>query len=393
MALMAPGLANGEEVSAAGSLGVGMFGQAPSTTFDVGIDLSGEHYAVGVGARLRLLAGEGLRDEDWDEKSELARIIRYAVYRLEPEDDDDATRLSVATGELGGATLGEGILIDGYATGVDADHGRLGAQLRFERQGHGVEGLVDDVIAPRIAGARTYVDLAGRYRVGASLVADFSAPRMGDDVWLSLASADASVFGHRGKHASGRFYAAIAGAFGLAVGGHLGADGELGNEDVRAGARLEVRAGSDNYLPDWVGPLYERDRRQVRDARGNMVGSQLDLAEAGGLAGFGIEGQLRLSLREVGELSGTYSIRKGAADLMVGRLLVPFFVDFQAGAWAAAELTDRGLDAFALAAEVRAKLPHGLFVTLEASRLYRDDEGAYVPLWVASAAVGGVIGE
>jgi len=216
---------------------------------------------------------------------------------------------------------------------------------------------------------------------------------MGGDVWLSLASADVSVYGHQGEHASGRLYAAIAGVLGLAVGGYLGADAELANDDVSAGARLEVRAGSDSYLPDWIGPLYEHDRKQVRDGSGNMAGSQLDLAEAGGLAGFGFEGQLRLKLREVGELRGSYSIRKGAADVMVGRLLVPFFVDFQAGAWAAAELTDGGIDAYVVAAEVRARLPHRLFVTVEASRLYRDDAGAYVPLWVASAAVGGVIGE
>jgi len=139
-----------------------MFGPVPSTTVDVAIDLTGEHYAVGVGARLRLLVGEGLRDEDWDEISELARIIRYAIYRLDSDEDDGLIRLSVAVGELGGATLGEGILIDDYATGDDVDHGRLGAQLRFERQGHGVEGLVDDVIAPRIEGARAYVDIAGR---------------------------------------------------------------------------------------------------------------------------------------------------------------------------------------------------------------------------------------
>src|SRR5690606_489233 len=170
----------GRALSASAALGAGMFGAQPSQSLELGVDLSGPGYALGIGGRARWLAGEGFRAAEWDEASEIAAgVVRYGLVAWEA--DDGSAAVSAAVGELGGVTLGHGSIVDGYASGLDVDHGHLGAQVRAARGALAFEALVDDVIAPRIGGARMSWRAAERVELGAQLAGDRAAPEMAMD--------------------------------------------------------------------------------------------------------------------------------------------------------------------------------------------------------------------
>jgi hypothetical protein len=380
-----PGSSRAEELTASGSLGAGHFGPQPAATAEIGLDLAGTGWALGLGARGRWLADGGFRGEEWDELSEQARVIRYG--NLEWAGGDAA--VSAALGELGLASLGHGSIIDGYSSGLDVDHGHLGAQARARSGRVTGELLVDDLVAPRIAGSRVAVAARDDLLVAASLAGDRVAPLMdgGSDV-VAAAGLDGELSAG-GERTRGAIHADLVGIVGLGAGVHLGGSGStLVTDQIRIGARAELRAGSRHYLPGWVGPLYERDRREMIAADG-MERGQLEAARFGGLAGFGGAG--RLTVEAEGVLTGEvgYAARRGVADVATLRLLAPFQSPVQAGVWMAAE----GTEALALALEVRWRLPNRLFLRGDAARLYQDTSGSLGAIWVAQLALGAVLGE
>ncbi|HLU66825.1 MAG TPA: hypothetical protein VKZ63_11140, partial [Kofleriaceae bacterium] len=355
--------------------------------------------------RARWLAGEGFRAAEWDEASEIAAgVVRYGLVAWEA--DDGSAAVSAAVGELGGVTLGHGSIVDGYASGLDVDHGHLGAQVRAARGALAFEALVDDVIAPRIGGARMSWRAAERVELGAQLAGDRAAPEMAMDgapgsAMVAAAALDAALLaGGEEDRARGALYADLVGLIGLGAGAHLGARGELaiGDGGARASARGELRAGSGGYLPGWIGPLYERDRLQMEGAgagAGDMTGAgQLEVARSGGLGGFGGLGELAIDAPGAGSARVSYAARRGVSDLVAAHLAAPYRERVQAGLWAAARLSGARPDAMALAAELRVRLPHSLFARAEAAHLFREEEGRpVVPIWIAQVAVGTVLGE
>ncbi len=394
--LGAPASGWAQETSAGGWLGVGAFGPHLATTVDVGVDVADESYAVGIGGRLRYLAGEGLRREDWDDLSELLHIMRYAIYRRSFDDDSGNTslRLSAAAGALGGVALGHGAVIDGYATGVDVDHGRVGAQARVDGGLFGFEALVDDLAAPRVVAARSQWRRGDRTLFGFSVIGDLSAPSgpVGDAAGaesssevLPFAVADAEYRPELpGRRFEASTYVELVSVIGVASGAHAGATGAaaVGGEAARVTARGELRLGSDGYLAGWIGPLYDLARE-----------TRLAEARAGGMAGLGGLAEVGLELPGIGSGSVTYSRRPGAEDLASVRLAVPHLRGAQGALWGAAELGDAPDRLRAMGFELRARLPAEMFVVLEASHLYRRTEVETLPIWIATAAVGGVVGE
>jgi hypothetical protein len=407
----APAVATAQEASASGALGAGMFGSEAAASAEVGVDVSGAQYALGLGGRLRWVADEGVRTRDWDEPSEWATFVRYLMYaRATPPGDVDGVGIVAAMGQLGNVRLGHGALIQGFTTGLDVDHRHLGAQLRVERGRFGVEGLLDDVIAPRVAGVRGYWQRRGLHHglgLGMSTAADFTAPRTttapgspGGDMsavetgFLPMVALDGSAGLYdqsaNGEHRiAGTAHAELAAIAAVAAGLHLGVtlDGVLGATRVAASGSLIV--GTDGYVPGWVGPLYERDRVQLGETPG--AASQLDRARAGGLGHLGSRFVLHGQHARLGEIELAYAQRSGLPDLMTARMAAPYFREVQGALWGAAEV--RG-QARVLALELRARLPRGLFVTVEAARLYRAVEqmtappGALAPWWQATMSLG-----
>jgi hypothetical protein len=384
--------------TASGSLGAGTFGDQVASSVELGLDVAGDGYALGVGATARWLAGDGFRHQDWDDASEWAGIVRYALYRWDGGDDGDAgdgSAVSAAVGELGGVTLGHGSLMDGFAGGLDADHGRVGAQVSGAAGRVAGELVVDDVVAPRIAGARVAVR-AGPSVLGASLAGDRGAPSAGASETAGGFAVDAELgAGSPDDDTRGALYADLVRLVGAgASGAHVGARGQLAlSSRLLVGGRAELRAGSDRYLPGWIGPLYERDRRELASADGTIRG-QLDAARAGGLAGLGTAAQLEVEVVDVASAALGYSGRAGLGDLFTARLSAPYRTRVQAALWAAASRRAGATEAMALAAELRVRLSGRLFLRGEAARLYREGEsGMMEPVWMAQAALGAVLGE
>ncbi len=388
------GSPGGPRATASGSLGAGAFGGQAASSVELGLDMAGAGYAIGVGATARWVAGDGFRDQDWDEASEWAGVIRYALYRWSDESGDGAA-VSAALGELGGVTLGHGSLMDGFAGGLDADHGRVGAQVSAAAGRVAGELVMDDVVAPRIAGARVAVR-AGPAVLGASLAGDRAAPSAAASETAGGLAVDAELgAGDPGDDTRGALYADLVRLVGAdASGAHVGARGQIAlSPRLLVGGRAELRAGSDRYIPGWVGPLYERDRRALVSADGAMSG-QLDAARAGGLAGLGTAAQLEVEVVDVASAALGYSGRAGLGNLFTARLSAPYRTRVQVALWAAASRRDGATEAMALAAELRVRLSGRLFLRGEAARLYREVEGGMLePMWMGQAAVGCVIGE
>jgi len=351
--------------SGSAALGVGMFGDKPATTLDLGIDLETGELAVGVGGRVRWLAGDGVREEDWDEASEIATAIRYLTYRRAA--DGGWPGFAVAAGALADVRLGHGSLVSGYTSGLDVDRGHLGIQSRAAGDRYGVDAMLDDVVSPRIAAARGRVFSEDGASFGITVAGDLElgTPMIGVDAawaaryvtpYLDLALIDTSAFG---IHA------------GLAVDAEGGGARWLGS--------LEARAGGGGYIPGWLGPLYEIERETLAD--------EIRMSDLGGIGGFV---ELGVDIPEVGRLTSSYSQRPGLADQVTVRAAAPHFRRAQLAVWAAADADKRGDRA--LAAELRLELPHRLFAAADAARLYRSVDGEFEPLWVATVAFGSALG-
>jgi len=406
---------------ASGAVGAGVFAGELSAAVDLSLDLAGPRYAIGFGARLRWMRAEGFRDSEWDEISEWASLLRYLTY----ERESGEVRASFALGQLGGVVLGHGSVIDGYAAGIHVDHRRLGAGFRLEGSRLGVESLIDDLVSPRIVGARAYgYRWVDRVRLDAGLtgVADLVAPGVMPDgadggaggepgqETVGFAVLDGSVRAYSAdRRVSGGLYLDLVagGAPGVsrtaAAGFHTGATGEAMIAGARVTLRSELQVGSDRYIGNWFGPLYERGRSHFQGSR-----SQLEVARAGGLGGPGGAVDAAIVHPRLGELQAAYRWRPGLGGLLHGRLGMPYLREIQGALWGAVESTGpRAGESGAIsepiidpimggdrhnwivAGEMRVRLPRQLFATAELSRLYRDDDGGGLPsVWTAMIGIG-----
>ncbi len=373
------GPAAAQSARASGSLGAGSFASDPAALVDVSAGIAGEEYALGVGARLRFLEGQGLRDRDWDERSELFTLLRYAVY----QHDGEILGISAVAGELSGATFGRGALLSEYGTGVNADHHRLGAQLKLSTDAWRADALIDDVADARILGGRVAIDF-GRFQLGGQVMTDRAMPDGDGTRALVLAALDGEVGATTAdERLSGSLYVSHVALFGLGTGIHLGARaGYEVPETLRVGLFGEARVGSSGYVPRWFGPLYEVERA-----------SRIAVAESGMAGGFGAAAGFEIEAPAFGTVRAIYDERAGLEDQVMVTLLLPQFARMQFGAWAAWEFAALEQD-MALAAELRLLLPAELFGTVEVARLYQDEEGGMlVPFWSAMASVGRAFGD
>jgi len=348
------------------ALGVGVFGDQLATSLDVGIDFEHGALALGIGGRVRWLTGEGVRSEDWDDRSEVATALRYLSYARAPQGRWPGVAL--AAGALSDVALGHGSVIDGYTAGLDVDHRSTGAQTRIEGGRYALEGLIDDVVAPRVLAARGRIAL-GRFGVAVTAAGDV-------DAGVPVLAVDAEL---PTRYATPYVDVVSIPMAGGGAGLHTGVATDIDGVGARWLGRVEARAGTDGYVPGWMGPLYEVERR-TRLASDRMNST----AGVGGLAELGVE------VHELGRVTASYARRAGLSDQMTLRLLAPYFRGVQLGLWAATDLDRAGERAFA--AEIRAQLPRGLFAVADAARLYREVDGELAPLWTATVAFGSALG-
>ena len=118
-----------------------------------------------------------IRKRDWDEPQSFARLIRFVRYGHKRDP------VYFLAGQLWGATLGHGTLINRYANNLSLDHPKVGLALDLNGTYFGIETLTDYVANPTLVGTRAYLRPFGEtpflrgWAVGVSFVSDLAAPR------------------------------------------------------------------------------------------------------------------------------------------------------------------------------------------------------------------------
>jgi hypothetical protein len=226
--------------------------------------------------RLRVVdqapADEGtLREQDWDEPSDFARIPRSISFHHQWED----AGLDIRFGELNGIGIGHGSVVDAYYNSTDMDHYQGGLVLSAEGFGNGLEFMLENVIAPEQIAARGFVApiawfVDGRWprrlELGFTFAADMAAPRriqttsprtvpiLGGDLSLRLLDKE------WGTLAPYLDVMAMDGDAGVHLG--VGTSWTLSAErNVLLHLRGEYRYSGSDYHPAVFNPFYEHNRR------------------------------------------------------------------------------------------------------------------------------------
>ncbi len=122
-----------------------------------------------------------VREQDWDQPSDYARILRLVSFVHEWDD----AAIDLFFGELNGVGIGHGAVADRYFNSTDMDHYQGGTLLKGEWRGNGLEFLMEDAFAPEILVGRVFVaplawfldsKWARRLEIGYTLGADLAAP-------------------------------------------------------------------------------------------------------------------------------------------------------------------------------------------------------------------------
>ena len=327
-----------------------------------------------------LSSEDGFVDRDWDEPSELARLVRYAT--LMRELSDGGPTLSFAAGELGFASLGHGALVGRYASGSVVDHRRLGAHVGLVGGRFAAEALIDDVVKPRILAGRAEVALADRWRIAGSTALDFSIP-IEEGTRIATLLATEISYGTvlaRGS-TGGRLYAALSTLFGAGLGGHAGARGQLAlGEWLRLSALVEGVVSGGGYQGGWFGPLYEIERFD-----------RWSRAERGEFGGIGAAFEFGAEVVDLGQVEGRYAVRPGDANVATARVQLPTMDPLQLALMGAVSHENDTIRDAILAAEARCVLPRSLYLGIEVARLYEGRPMMSVaPFWLVTATLGAV---
>ncbi|MBI4574831.1 MAG: hypothetical protein HY722_01050 [Planctomycetes bacterium] len=146
--------------------------------FNLPIEFRLGRLGVGLNADLNFDEEGRLRTEDWDERSDYARVVRYLEWGRKRD------TVYVRSGELDDAMLGHATVLSHFHSGIDYDSRKVGAQVDVDLGIAGVETITNNVMEPEVAGGRFYVrpfhrsamPLISSAGVGATLVGDVDAP-------------------------------------------------------------------------------------------------------------------------------------------------------------------------------------------------------------------------
>jgi len=211
-----------------------------------------------------------LRDQDWDEPSDFARIARRVAFEKQWEGGEVDAHL----GELNGVGMGHGSLVDHYFNSVDMDHYQGGLSLDAGYAGNGIEFLMDDVVAPEVLAGRARIaplawfidgDWPRRLELGCTLGADIAAPRRvmaTSDTIIAVTGGDVSVRVLDLEVASLTPYVDVMGMDGD-VGVHAGLAASFTfsrKNEVKLHARGEYPRLESDYHPALLNPFYDRNR-------------------------------------------------------------------------------------------------------------------------------------
>ncbi|MBW2732864.1 MAG: hypothetical protein JRH20_10775 [Deltaproteobacteria bacterium] len=321
----------GRLLALAADVGLGGIGRTPVSTLHAGIDVREGGLALGFFGKLRLTMASDpsaiVHRRDYDEASDFVHIMRYFQYMRRFEN----LSVDVLAGELKGSTLGHGTLLRDYSNMGDADHAHAGARIRLLHRRVAFEALVDNLIAPRVVGARIALSpfsALNGLRFGLSAAVDPVALRQvaldhggqrsvdeafnlqGDTEPLLLMGLGLEwTFGSTARRRLMPYVDVNTSYAG--VGLHAGAVGRFPlGKAIILGLQLEYRGVTGEYAPDYFTTFYDVDRHQA-SLGGSDLRTKLEMLRAGAYAGHGMLGQLELDAGAAMQIKAGYRYHPG----------------------------------------------------------------------------------
>lgn len=287
-----------------------------------------------------------IRMEDWDEPSDIARLIGFVQYGHLGEP------LVMRYGELNGVTIGHGAIVNRYFNTIDIDHYQGGVYAFGDAGVFGAEGIINDVFGPEVMVARVFVrpmdgardelplPLNG-LKIGLTAGADLAAPTAiaseGDrlfatpeweptvlgDRLLTMFALDLEVPVLSSPHLDVVPYVDVAtlhfDTFGVHVGTHVNARFTR-KSSLRT--RLEYRWASEGHEPGYVSPFYEIERYSYHGGDPKLWAIEHDAPFRKSWGGFHLEADLRIERVLAWSMILTTSGREPRFDLLT-RLKLP----------------------------------------------------------------------
>lgn len=215
--------------------------------------VDGPNFRAAIAPQLWLGIADGAWRNDWQSPETYAGFVQHLAY----EGFDD--RLMVRVAPLQHATVGEGLLVDGYRGSTDFMRPRPGGYGRWEDGRVRVELWSASVVAAELLAAHLAVAPLGwgaepsqRWRVFAEGAGNVSRDEGGLAVGTSFRVVEVDRF-------------ALAPFLGAAAwndragGAHLGVAGEaMRDASTYVRLRMDAAFGSDAYVPGRFGPLPQR---------------------------------------------------------------------------------------------------------------------------------------
>jgi hypothetical protein len=226
-----------------------------------------------------------IRKRDWDEVQDYFKLIRFVRYGHKREP------VYVLAGQLWGATIGHGTLINRYANSLSLDHTKFGLALDLNGEWGGIETLTDSVVSPMLLAARVYVRPFGdteflrRWAIGVTAATDRTAPRslsrnfdgsiqqdtdgnpiiaVNGSIWAGGIDTEFEVL--RNPVISLIPYVDLNRIAGAGNGLHIGVLSDVNLPipilDINVQARLEYRIMQAGYIPEYFDQTYDLGRVQ-----------------------------------------------------------------------------------------------------------------------------------
>ncbi|MFC1654795.1 hypothetical protein ACFL2F_03220 [Myxococcota bacterium] len=171
-----------------GDLNFGQIDEDWYTTIHLGfsMDLGKIGFGVQIPLRLRIHDADPtdesesvFREEDWDEWTDYLKIIRF--FRFGHKGDF----IYVVVGDLPGATIGHGTIVNRYYNNVDLDHYKMGVVADLNTDYGGLETLLNAGFVTNMFALRGYIrpwsfvdkeSYLNNFAVGFTVAADVTAP-------------------------------------------------------------------------------------------------------------------------------------------------------------------------------------------------------------------------
>jgi len=276
-----------------------------------------------------------IRRRDWDEPQDFSKLIRFVRYGHKRDP------VYMLAGQLWGASIGHGTIVNRYANSLNLDHPKAGLALDVNTDYFGVETLTDYVGDPSLVAARAYVRPLGGmpilrgWAVGVSGVMDRTAPTGITWPLASDSSGNPIIANTRAVYAVGvdTEFEVVRNSFisvipytdlnrlvGAGNGIHAGVLTDMNVPvpllEMNVQAKFEYRMMQPGYIPEYFDQTYDLGRLQYATGAGTAYLPKYDVAQASrsGDTSFsqrGYYGELAFGFAGLVQVGGLYQDRQG----------------------------------------------------------------------------------